>query len=132
MEDAGRRAGDVRLVHSDVLAFSCVAELDASLQKRGLKREAATEQERDEVSAPVRCYVAHLGGQLAIAKDPIARQVGPQVSAGRGLRWFDAAGLHHFDDRAGLRVALAEEQEVEGQVSWQDDKVGLRVPHRQA
>ena len=38
------------------------------------------------------------------------------------------AGLSHVQDGVGLGVALAEEQEVKGQLFGEDDQVGLDVP----
>ena len=66
------------------------------------------------VTRSSRQYVRHVGrlvDQLAVAPDPVARQVGAQVGA-RGERRRPRAGLGDVEHRARLGVALAEQQQV--------------------
>ena len=70
-------------------------------------------------------------GQLAVAPDAVARQVGAQVGAGRERRRLGRAGVADLEHRARLRVAQAEEQEVERVGLRQHDQVGLRERRRQ-
>jgi hypothetical protein len=45
-----------------------VRQLDAGLDKRGIEREAAAQQEGDEVLAPQVANVVDLAGEIAVAK----------------------------------------------------------------
>ena len=102
------------------------------LQQGVLERERAAEQEGDEVVPPVAGDVGRLVDQFAVAEDAVGRHVGAEV----GVRGDDAghrvAGFGHVEQRARLRVALAEEQKVEGQVARHDDEVGLDVAEGEA
>ena len=94
---------------------------------RLLEGEAAADHERDEVFAPEAAGVGDLTGKLPALVDAISRQVGAKVRARRtgGLRLAD---IEDLDERAGLRIPLAEEEEVEGGLARQDHEVRLHVP----
>src|SRR5690349_706861 len=76
--------------------------------------------------------VGRLLDQFAVLVDPVARQVSPQVSIRRGLLWNWRTNVGHVDDRAGLWVADAEQQEVVRQIAREDDEVRLRVARRES
>ena len=64
--------------------------------------------------------------------DAVERQVVAKVCAGRKFAWLDFAGFDDFEERAGPWVALAEEQEVEGEVAREDGEVRLHMAGREA
>ncbi len=74
-------------VHRDVAALLDVAHRDARLGQRPLEGEAAPDEERHQVVAPVRDDVRGLVHQLAVLPDPVARQVGAQVGAVGERQW---------------------------------------------
>ena len=82
-QTAGRFAGDPRSVHRDVASLGDVSNGDALVLERPLEREAAAEQECDEVVAPVLSHVGHLRDQLTVAKDPVEGHVGADVAVHR-------------------------------------------------
>ena len=102
-----------------------VAERDARVHERPLEGEGAAEQEGHEVVAPEGLDVRHLVGEEAVLVDPVAREIRPEIGAGRRAHGLDRAHIRHLDERARARVALAEEQEVVGVVPGQDGHVGL-------
>ena len=112
-EPAGRVSTEVRYIGTFEPVLE-VAHRDAGLQQRGLEGEAAAEQERDQVLAPVLAHVGHLGDRLAVLVDDVRRQVGAQVAGEDRCR--DLTGLGDVEHRARLRVALREEQHVVCQV----------------
>ena len=71
--------------------------------------------------------VGRLVDELAVAPDPVARDVGAQVGARRHLRGLGRAGVGDVEHRARLRVGDAEAQEVERVGLRQRDEVGLGV-----
>ena len=94
-------------------------------EQRALERERAADQERHEVVAPVLAQVGRLVDKLAVAPDAVAGQIGAQVGARRDLRRLGRAGVGDVEQRAGLRVGAAEEQEVERDGLRQRDEVRL-------
>ena len=104
-----------------------VAQSSPSATQRLLERERAADHEADEVVAPVRLDVVRLLDQLAVAPDAVARQVGADVEVGAERRHARVAGLGHAEQRARLRIALAEAQEVVGEVGGQDGEVALDI-----
>src|SRR6185312_10755701 len=87
--------------------------------------EAAADEEAHEIRAPDVAHIGRLGGQLAVDPDAVAGHVGADVAVGE--RPGDLARVEHVEHRAGLGVALGEEEEVPGQVARDGDQVGLRV-----
>ena len=63
-----------------------------------------------------------------MAIDAVARQVGAQVGRRRRRSGAPGSRVGHVQQRTRLRIALAEEQEIEGQVARHDHEVGLHVP----
>src|SRR5581483_4194403 len=64
--------------------------------------------------------------------DPVARDVGAEIGARRDAHRLRGADVGHLDQRAGARVALAEEQEIVGLLLRQHRQVGLHVAGGQA
>ncbi len=63
--------------------------------------------------------------------DAVAGDVGAQVGARRAQR-FEAARFQHFHQRAGLGIALAEQQEIKRIFARHDHQIGLHEAARQA
>lgn len=59
--------------------------------------------------------------------DPVLRDIGADVEIGAEGRDARIAGRRHADERAGLRVALAELAELAGVFARQDAQVALDV-----
>src|SRR5699024_773802 len=59
-----------------------------------------------------------------VLPDAVAGQIGAQIAAGRQRR-FDLPGFDDVDDRTRFRVALGEEEHVEGPVGGHADEVRL-------
>ena len=97
----------------------------SGLQQGVLEGERAAEQEADQVVAPAAIQVGRLVDQLAVAIDAIARQVGAQVGPRRDQPRLADAGLGHVQQRTRLRIALAEQQEIKGQLARHHHQVGL-------
>mgnify|MGYP000565080461 CR=1 FL=1 len=102
------------------------------LDELGLERERAADDERYEVVAPVVLDILHFGHQLAVLVDAVAREVGGDVAIGGADGGLARAGLRDLEQRAGLGVALCEQQEVVGLLARQHDEVRLRVAGAQA
>src|SRR3712207_1662960 len=122
----------VRHVHRDVPALVEVREAQSRGEQRPLEGEAAADQERHQVVAPVRPYVRGLVYEIAALVDPVPRNVSPQVSLGRHHPRHRRTRVRDLQDGAGSRVTDAELQEVEREVLGQYDEVGLHVPPREA
>jgi hypothetical protein len=131
-EDAGGAAGAVGAVHRHVAAGLDVPHRHAGLEQGALEGERAAEEEADEVVAPPGPQAGRLLDELAVAVDAVARQVVAQVGAGGDEARLGGAGLGDVEQRARLGVALAEEEEVEGQLARHDDEVGLDEAEGQA
>jgi hypothetical protein len=92
-----------------------VPDRHARIEQRALEGEAAADEEADEVGAPPPGHVRCLVDELPVDVDAVQRDVGPDVA---GEQWpGDFAGLEHVEHRAGLWVALGEQQEVPGEVA---------------
>ena len=63
----------------------------------------------------------------AMTIDGIQRQIGAEVGSRGGYLRFGIPGVGHLEDRAGLAVAQAVEQEFKGQRSVDNDRVTLHV-----
>ena len=122
---AGRHAGDVGAVHRHVAALVDVAQAHAGRLHRRLEREAAADQERApgrraRGSRPRR---APRRARRRDRRDSRARR--SRCSAPGAHEGSSRTGRQHLDQRARLRVALAEEQEVERLGLRHDHQVGL-------
>ena len=124
----GRAGSQVGNVHWHIAAGLLVAQRDAGVRQRRLKGETAPQQERHQVVAPEIGHREILAGQFAVLIDAVGRHVGADVGAGGGDAGLDGAGVNHFQQGAGLRVALAEQQKVKGQIPGQHGQVGLHIP----
>ncbi len=103
-----------------------MAQRDSGVGKGVLEGEAAPEEERHQVLAPVREDVGRFLGEGAVPPDPVAGQVGAQVGA-RRQRGAPHAGSGDVEYRAGLGVAAAEVGQVGRPVGGHGDQVGLDV-----
>src|SRR5262249_55250112 len=64
------------------------------------------------------------------AKDTIARHISTQIGMRSDVPWLRAAWFGHVEERARLRIALAEEKKIKRQLTRHDDEVGLNVSQR--
>ena len=123
------RAGDVGVVHRHIDAFLDLAHRDVRVQQRRLKGEAAPDEEADQIG-PFLKIAHHIGGffgQFAVSVDAVARDVLRNIAARGKLGEAALPGIGHFQQRAGLGVALAEQQEIPRQRLWQDHQIALGV-----
>src|SRR5699024_9319795 len=88
--------------------------------------EGAADEEGHEVGVVVPDLgdVGDLITEAPVLPDAVAGQIGAQVAAGRQGR-FDLPGFDDVDDRTRLRVALSEQEHVEGPVGGHADEVRL-------
>ena len=114
-------------IHRDVTPLILVRYPQARVEQCSLEGEAAADQERNQIPPPVIPDIRRLIHQLALLVDPILRDIRSQVSAGRHNRRGGRAYVGYLKDRAGLRVADAELQEIEGVVFRQHYQVRLDV-----
>ncbi len=87
------------------------------------------EQPSTKVTRSLRQCAENVRGRLdrdAVAEHAVARHIGADVDVAAERRQIGAAGLAHGQERARLRVADAEAQEVVGPVRRQDGDVALR------
>ena len=115
-------------VHATLVRYIDTLRPWASLEELAFERERAPDDERHQVIAPIRRHVRNLVDQLAVLVDAVAWEVGGDVAVSGADGGFARAGLGHFQKRAGLGVALGEQQEVISLLFWQHDEVRLRVP----
>ena len=72
----------------------------------------------------------HIGsflGQLAVSVNAVARDVAGNIAVRRKLGKATLPGIGHFQQRAGLGVALAKQQEVPRQRFRQHHQISLSV-----
>jgi len=98
-----------------------------SAHQRFLERIGAAEHEGDEVVAPMRRDVGRLVGNLAIAPDPVARQVGADVEIDPKRRNPGIADIGHADDRARLWIKLAKTVKGGGELFGEDREIALHI-----
>ena len=129
-EHACGRAGDVRVIHRHIHALLDLADGNTRLEQRALKRKAAPDQEADELTARIvkkPRYVGIFARHHAVFVDAVFRNIARDVASlaedGEGA----AARLRHLEQRAGFRVALAEQQKIPRQFPGENDEVALRV-----
>ena len=96
----------------------------------GVAEVAASPSEMPRLQKRYREEIRRFLDKLTAPIDTVARQVGAQVGAGRDEGRLGTTGLGHVEQRARLRVALAEQQEVERQLERHDDEVRLDVRPR--
>ena len=130
-EDAGRPAREVRPEHRDDPLLLDVPDGHTGLEERRLERERAAEEEGDEVVAPLARDVGHLGGEAAVAVDPVLRDVRPEVRARGDAGRLGVPGVRDLDQGARPGVSLAEDEEIVGLRPGQDDEVRLDVAGRE-
>ncbi len=100
--------------------------------QRLFERKRAADGEGDEIVAPVFDDVGRLVDQRAVAPDAVARQVGADVEILGQVRDARIAGRADADQRARLRIALAELHEIlrqsaaAGSRDWPARKPGAR------
>ena len=131
VERSRRHRLDRRAVHRHGAIAGHVAKLDAVFEQRLLERERAADGEGDEIVAPVFEDVARLVDERAVAPDAIARQVGADVEIVGQSRNARIARRRDADQRARLRIALAELQKILRQGLRQDREIGLHEARRQ-
>ena len=130
-EHPGRVGGDVRAIHGHVLALGDVLHRHVVIQQRGLEGKGAADDEADEIIAPYVAHVRNLAVQLAVAVHAVQRNVAADVPVRQQLGG-NLSGFQHAEQRARLRVALGEQQEVECLLLGQGDQVRLCITPRVA
>src|SRR6266850_6570088 len=125
VELAGGPARHRGLPHRHVLALVDVTHRDARVEQGPLEGERAAEQEGDEIVAPERAHIGDLVGEHAVLVDAVPGNVRAQIGPRGYPHGLGRAHVGYLDQRAGPRVALAEEQEVVGLFLRQHREVGL-------
>jgi hypothetical protein len=85
-----------------------------------------------QIVAPIIGHVEHVVAFDAVGENPIARHVGADIDILAQHRQHRIARRRHADQRAGLRIELAETQEVVGIVGRQNRDVALHRARRHA
>src|SRR3954463_16668269 len=131
-EAPGGRTVDIGAEHRHVRALLDVAKPQAFGAQRFLEAERAAEDESDEAGPPQIAQVGDLLGEHAIPENAIARQVGADVEVFAELAQSRVARRRHGEQRARLRIQLAELAELVGVFAGQDADVALDVSRRHA
>ncbi len=131
LERTGFRGRDIGLVGRHRTAELEMPERQAGRDQGLLEGIGAAEHESHEVVAPIFRDVRDGLDELAVLEDAVFRDVAAQVEIVRQRRQAGGARLRDRDQRAGLRIALAERGEVERVLLRQDRQVALNVSHRQ-
>ena len=90
-----------------------------------LERKRTADHEDDEVVAPMRHDVGRLFDEFAVAPDAVTRQVRANVKINPERRDTRIADLGDADDRARLRIELAEAMKRGGELFWQNRQIAL-------
>jgi hypothetical protein len=98
--------------------------------QRSIEGYPGPDQKRDEVVAPKFVQVAPVFLPHAVDKDGILRAIGSQVGRGASLP-ESASGVGHFQHRTGALIALAIQEEVEGEFLGHDGKIALHEARRE-
>ena len=104
-----------------------MTDLDAVGDQRFLEGKRAADGEAHQVVAPDRADIAGFLDQVAVPPDPIAGHIGTDIQIRAQRRQVGTARLGHADDRARLRVAQTEAQEIIRQGTGQDGQIGLHM-----
>ena len=104
-----------------------MSEADPGVQQCPVERPAATQQKANEFVTPVVGDVLDVSNAAALLPDLVHSQIRPDVGVlGHVLEtWL--AGVGDLQHGAGLRVALAEDEKIEGLILRDDDEVGLHI-----
>jgi hypothetical protein len=93
LKDAGRLAGPRGDIHRDVFPLLKVPHGNPRPEHRCLEGKATAQQKAHQVSPPNRHQIGDLVLELAVAVDPISREVLAQIGARCGLDGFGRAEL---------------------------------------
>src|SRR5262249_26698214 len=104
-----------------------IAQGDARVEQRVLEGEGAAEKERHEVVPPEVPDVVPLLGQLALAVDTVAGDIGSKIRTRSRADGLGVARWSDLDDRTGRGVAGTEGGELDGRLLGEDDHVCLLV-----
>ena len=107
-----------------------MTQLDARLDQRLLEGERAAQYEGDEIVAPMRADISRLVDDLATAEHAVTRQVGADIEILGQRGQARIAGCGGGQQRTGLRVELAEAQEIASDRIRQDREIALDVTRR--
>ena len=127
VEAAGPRGLHSRAVHRHVARKRDVAHRHVGGEQRLFERERTAEHEADQIVAPDALDVARLVDQRAVAPHAIARDVGADIEVGGERRNRGIARLRYAEQRARLRIGLAEAQEILRVIMRQDRQIALHV-----
>src|SRR3546814_8809407 len=89
----------------------------------------SSDLEGDEIVAPDLFQVRHLGDWLAVLPDAVERDVGADVDILAQGRQARIAWLAGRQQRTGLRVELAEAEEIVSQRLGQDGEIEIGREH---
>jgi S-adenosylmethionine synthetase len=104
-----------------------MAQADAILQQRLLEGEGTTDDEGDEIVAPVLANVIRFIGQFAVAKNAITRYVSANVQVRAELWQVGIADIGYTQQRAGFWVVETEAMEVSRQFGGQNSEIALNL-----
>jgi hypothetical protein len=105
---------------------------NSRIHQRMFKGKAAAEQKAYQIITPVGSNIVNFVGQDAVTIDAVAGHIGADIGSGRKFPRFRVTSVKDFQERTGLGIALAKEQEVIGQLAGNNGQVSLRKPGRQA
>ena len=96
--------------------------------QRILEGERASENEANEIVAPLARDIADLFHQLAVAPHTVAREIGAKVEVSAEGRHSRHTAVRYTDHRTRLWVERTKSCEVFGDVGRQNDEVALDEP----
>jgi hypothetical protein len=103
----------------------------AGALERAVERHPRADEKGDQVVAPQVADVGHVAAP-AVLVHRIFREIGAQVRARRELLRLGTARIAHLQHRAGARVPLAIEQELERVLARHDGEIAHHVAVREA
>ncbi len=133
-ELAGRRAGNIGLVHGDVFVLFDRPQADARVEEGRFGGEGASNEKRHGIVGPVLRHIGSFLDEFPMLEYSIHGEVGAEVGGAGGAAGGGRIRPHveHFDERTRLLVALAEEEKVKGILPAKDHQVALHVSRTNA
>ncbi len=105
---------DGGLEHGDIPIFFNVTHGDIVFQQGLFKGKTAPQKKCHEIVLPEGCNRLHFPLQASVPVDPVFGNVSPDIRPVGHELGEKNARLKDFQNRAGLGVSLAEEQEIKG------------------
>src|SRR5437762_2153688 len=129
-ERLGRLARHVRSIHRHIATLLDMTNAKPRRHQGLLERKRASENESDQIVAPVRDNVGRLLDEIAVTPNAIARQVGTDVEIGTERRYPWIADVGNADQWARPAVEVTEALECRGELLGQDDEIALQGSRR--